>query len=105
MICVSFSGANYTIFWSWVSRFGPVSYRLCSGTSGFGLEMSGLILDNSWVVSGSSLSSFSRGYSYIGSGSMVWCRLVVSGGNDWGFGHGGCSMMMVDGGILGSGSS
>jgi hypothetical protein len=42
----------------------------------------------------------------MGSGSVVWGGLSVSGGGDWGCGgDGGCSVMMVDGVVSGSGSS
>jgi hypothetical protein len=89
-----------------VSRFRPVSYRLCSGTSGFGLETFGLGSGNSWVVSDSSRSTCSRESSCISYISVVWGGLVVSGGRDRGCGGDGwCSMMMVNGRVSDSGSS
>jgi hypothetical protein len=60
--------------------FGLGSPRLCSGIYG--------------------------GSRCMGYGTLVWGGMPVSGGGEWGCGSdGGCSVMMVDGVVLGSGSS
>jgi hypothetical protein len=86
------------IYSSRASGFGLVSCSLCSGTSGFGPGISGLFLGNSGFISRSSGSGSYRGLRCMGSGSLVWGGLVVSGGGEWGCGGDvGCSVMMVDG--------